>query len=139
MQKSLKIAIDFALSDSVRNCDQLYILSELACHSDQGLAKVWQLVKDRLEFFKVNYGGQFQLSGFFKTVLSQFNQQTQIDEAKEYFITNPVENSKMAIKQGIESAQLNVNWYRRDGGIIAEKLTSYSKWAKNQTVNKDTN
>ena len=74
---------------------------------------------------KENYGGQFQLSGFFKTVLSQFSDQTQIDEATTYFEENPVENSKMAIKQGLESAQLNVNWYSRDGAIIKTKLESY--------------
>ena len=65
------------------------------------------------------------MSGFFKTVLSQFNQQEQIDEANAFFAVNPVENSKMAIKQGLESAQLNVNWYRRDGDIIGEKLSAY--------------
>ena len=77
---------------------------------------------------KENYGGQFQLSGFFKTVLSQFSDQAQIDEANSYFEDNPVENSKMAIKQGLESAQLNVNWYSRDGGVIKTKLESYMNW-----------
>ena len=125
-ESSIEQALTFALSDQVRNCDQLYILSEVAVNSDEGLLGVWSLIKDRLEFLKENFGGQFQLSGFFKTVLSQFSQQSLIDEAKTYFRENPVENSTMAINQGLESAQLNVQWYSRDGDQIKQKLENYA-------------
>lgn len=55
-EESINQALEFALSDAVRNCDQLYVLSELVVHSDLGLAKVWLLIKERLEFLKENYG-----------------------------------------------------------------------------------
>ena len=52
--ETIEAAIQFAISDQVRNCDQLYIMSELAASSSLGLNKVWSFVKENLTFFKGN-------------------------------------------------------------------------------------
>ena len=112
--KLIEKSIEFALSDSVRNCDQLYILSELAATSPEGLESIWNLISSRIDFLKENYGGQFQLSSFFKGVLGRFSEEESISKVKQFFVQNPVENSKMAISQGLEKATLKVKWYERD-------------------------
>ena len=112
--KLISQSIEFALSDNVRNCDQLYILSELAATSPEGLEAIWEMISNRIEFLKENYGGQFQLSSFFKGVLGRFSDEESISKVEEFFAKNPVENSKMAISQGLEKAKLKVQWYQRD-------------------------
>ena len=50
--ESIEASIKFAISDQVRNCDQLYVLSEIAATSPTGLGRVWSFVKENLSFFK---------------------------------------------------------------------------------------
>ena len=70
-----------------------------------------------------NYGGQFQLSGFLKGLLGQFSTAEGIQAARDFFHQNPIENSKMAISQGLEASQLKVVWFNRDLNDMKNYLT----------------
>ena len=52
---------------------------------NQGLENVWALVSNKIEFFKENYGGQFQLSGFLKGVLGRFSTEAGINDVRNFF------------------------------------------------------
>ena len=76
---------------------------------------------EKFEFLKETLGGQFLLSGLLKTVISEFDDERQIDEIDRFFDT-PVANAAMAINQGKENIKIQSDWFKRDGHKICTFL-----------------
>ena len=101
--KLIEKVIEFAFSGKVRNGDIPHTLASVARGSTAGREAVWKIIQNKIEFLKEELGGQFLLSNLLKSVISGFQTKEKIVEVEEFFEKNPVNNAKMAIKQGIQS------------------------------------
>ncbi|KAJ2941632.1 hypothetical protein O0L34_g14688 [Tuta absoluta] len=133
--------LEWAITDNseVRRQDAARVIAGIT-NSPVGYYIAKDFIYTRIKDIHNAFRGQARrIGGIVKTMLSQFTTQRELDEFLAWRELNAkyLEDSLLAVSQGIEAAKVNIAWLHRNKKTVAEKFREFSSEPdqyKNQTV-----
>lgn len=117
-------ALDFAMSDKVRNNDRVFVIGSVASHSSKGRDFTWKFVKENWEKLHEMYKGMFLISRLVKTTTENFSTEAMAAEVEDFFQKNPAQAAERTVQQSIENVRRMADWWKRDGKDILDWMAT---------------
>nr|WAK99423.1 aminopeptidase N 13 [Spodoptera frugiperda] len=112
----------------VRKQDVLPVIVNII-RSPVGYYVAKDFIYTRVDEIYNTFKGQYRRMGeMIKTLLQQFTTQRELDEFLEWREKNAqyLVDSKLAVNQAIENAQVNINWITKNRKTVVDKLREFS-------------
>ena len=123
----LRTVLGFAFSDKVRPQDLPIALNSVG-QNPRGRSLAWEFVKKNWETIMERYheGGLFLIGRIIEGTTTAFTTRDKLQDVKGFFKTHKVPGAKRAIKQSLETIELNIKVLKRDREDIREWLEKHN-------------
>lgn len=112
-------ALEFAMSDKVRNQDLIYILHKPIPHPQV----LWQWLSAQFDELYKRYADSPSLLHYtMRGVMRGIVTGEGLDRVKQFFVGKDTAKYKVVLDQTLEEARINVAWLQRDRGQVASWL-----------------
>ncbi|HEX3035780.1 MAG TPA: M1 family metallopeptidase, partial [Thermodesulfobacteriota bacterium] len=123
----LRTVLEFAFSDKVRPQDLPIVLNSVG-QNPRGRNLAWEFVKKNWEAIMGRYheGGLFLIGRIIEGTTTAFTTRDKLQDVKVFFKSHKVPGAKRAIKQSLETIELNVKVLKRDRKDIRKWLEKHN-------------
>ena len=115
----LRKALEFVLSNEVRNQDKVSVL-EVVGRSNRSAA--WKFLKDNKDFLRSTYKGGNLIRTLVKVCTQNFATEERAQEVANFFKENDFPGVERTLQQSIENILLNAKWLARIDNKVKEFL-----------------
>lgn len=116
--EKIQRAIEFLLSDEVRNQDKFFVFMPIGATNPPAAFK---FIKEHKDFLLEKYERGYMMGRFMSSAIDNFASEEKLQELTKYFEENKFPSGERAIQQSLERVRLNTSWLARD----AEAMRSY--------------
>lgn len=127
-KKMLRLALDFSISQSVRNQDVVFIIGR-ALANPFGRDLAWRFIKNHWKMLYERYRSGYLLSRMISQV-SDFTTQAKAREIEGFFKTHSAPELTRTVAQVLEQISSNIAWLARDKkklGVFLQKFARDEK------------
>jgi len=124
-EKLITHALDFAMSENVRNQDVPYVVFA-ATGSAKGREVTWKYFKDNFATFQKHFSqGSFLLNRIVSYITSTFTSEEKAKEIESFFKDHPVPEADRSIAQSLETVRSKSARLHRDRDDVAKFLKEH--------------
>jgi puromycin-sensitive aminopeptidase len=121
-EKTIKRAIEFVMSDKVRDQDKMYGLRSVLFNRHGG-ALAWEHIKGQWPEFVKKFKGGFLIARII-SFLNTFSSFERADEVEKFYQENEAPGAERGVKQAVESIRWQATWLKRDEDNVRKFLAS---------------
>ncbi|KAL6598509.1 hypothetical protein ACP70R_046208 [Stipagrostis hirtigluma subsp. patula] len=100
-------ALNFMLTDEVRNQDSFYLLGGISL---EGREVAWTWLKQNWDYVLKTWPSSSLISDFINSIISPFTSEAKADEVSEFFDGRIKPSFQRALKQSLERVRISAKW-----------------------------